>query len=71
MDSDDEEVSPAVDYLGTDDDPRVDLDSAQEAMWAHETEKIKHLAVASDQGELSSQLFGSRSVHQPALSELP
>jgi hypothetical protein len=44
------EVSPAVECLGTDDDPRVDIDSAQEAMWADETEKIKHLVVASDQG---------------------
>jgi hypothetical protein len=51
MDRDDEEISPAVDYLGTDEDPRIDFEGAQEAMWSHETERIKYLAVASDQGQ--------------------
>lgn len=47
---DEEETSPAAAYLGTEDNPKVQLDAAQDAMWAHETEKIKHLHVTSDQG---------------------
>lgn len=46
---DDDETSPAAAFLGTDDNPKIRLDAALDAMWAHETEKIKHLHVTSDQ----------------------
>jgi nuclear transcription factor Y, gamma len=44
-----DEVSPAIGYLGTDADPKVQLEPALDALFAAETEKIKHLHVTSDQ----------------------
>ena len=47
---DDDDTSPGTAYLGTDENPKINLEAAQDAMFAHETEKIKHLHVTSDQG---------------------
>lgn len=45
-----EELCAGIEYLGTDADPRVDLERAEDAMWESETEKVKSIIMTSDQG---------------------
>lgn len=55
----DDEYSPAVKYLTNDDGhSRSDIRRAMEALWADETDRIKHLQVGHENGEQEGSVCG-------------